>query len=49
MPQFRAKIKSRIENILSQILSDKYKAKVTIKFRKDNDDNENKTQDFKKE
>lgn len=34
MSRFNSVIKSRIEIILSKILSDKYNAKVRIKFRK---------------
>lgn len=47
----KEEIKPRIERILSDILSDKYEAKVTIKFDKSEDvDNGNsgKSRDFKK-
>lgn len=36
---FKARIKARIENILSKILSDKHDAKITIKFRKEKNQN----------
>ena len=34
MQDLSTRIKARIENILSRILSDKYKAKVKVKFKK---------------
>lgn len=42
--------KERIEKVLSEILSDKYELKITLKFiGRNTSDDENKTQDFKKE
>ena len=44
-------IKSRIERILSDILSDKHEAKITIKFSKSedvNNGNDDKSGNFKK-
>lgn len=41
MQDLSTKIKARIENILSRILSDKHKAKVTIRFRKENQNGDN--------
>jgi hypothetical protein len=42
MQQLNSKIKARIEKILSRILSDKYQAKVLVKFRKGKNQNGNK-------
>lgn len=39
MQDLSTKIKARIENILSQILSDKYVAKVCVRFRKEKNQN----------
>lgn len=45
-------IKTRIEEILSDILSDKYEAKITIKFFKDEESSDgdcNKSGDFREQ
>ena len=45
-------IKSRIERILSDILSDKHEAKITIKFSKSedvNNGNRNQSRNFREE